>query len=68
VFFLNYETKFLISLIFKKISKDNLKKKMLILTKKKKKKKTKNVRQKKKKIRKKNIRGKLTFIKHITLI
>ena len=26
VFFLNYETKFLISLIFKKISKDNLKK------------------------------------------
>jgi SRSO17 transposase len=66
VFFLNYETKFLISLIFKKISKDNLKKN--INFDKKKKKETKNVRQKKRKIRKKNIRGKLTFIKHITFI
>jgi hypothetical protein len=46
VFFLNYETKFLISLIFKKISKDNLKKN--INFDKKKKKETKNVRQKKK--------------------
>ena len=46
VFFLNYKTKFLISLIFKKISKDNLKKN--INFDKKKKKETKNVRQKKK--------------------
>ena len=37
VFFLNYETKFLISLIFKKISKDNFFKKNVNFDKKKKK-------------------------------
>jgi hypothetical protein len=80
VLFLNYEAKFSTSSIFKKINKDNFKKKLKQKKLKKKKeeevnfggkKSKKNVRQKKKgkisKKKKTNTWGKLTFIKHITM-
>jgi len=68
VFFLNYETKFLISLIFKKISKYNLKKNVNFD--KKKKKETKNVRQKKKENKKKKYTRKANLYQayHLDLI